>query len=131
MKYSTGTLVASAIIKTTKFGETPEETEVVDTDVAVGSKVTITYALANGESETREGTVLGFQGKNRDVPRGPAQILDSVPTYMRDPDGGAYWRTLEETIGIAAIIVAPEEGTPMVCYVDNIMEIEAEPAEDD
>ena len=130
-KYSTGTPVVSALIKTTITDE-EGQTSVKETTVNVGDSITIKYATnPYGETEDRTGSVVGFTGRPLDTKRGAARIIDGVPTYLRDPDGDAFMRTIPESMEIKAIIIAPEEGPAIPCFVDNIVDIDGGDEEGD
>lgn len=89
--------------------------------VAVGDTLANLVLATRGEDETIESaTVAGFKLGPAEITRGTATILDGIPTYLRDPNGGSYHGTAEEVYTVTDMVIevpvkgaeAAEEGEP-------------------
>lgn len=89
--------------------------------VAVGDTLANLVLATRGEDETIESaTVAGFKLGPAEITRGTATILDGIPTYLRDPNGGSYHGTAEEIYTVTDMVIevpakgaeAAEEGEP-------------------
>lgn len=74
--------------------------------VAVGDTLANLVLATRGEDETIESaTVVGFKLGPAEIPRGTATILDGIPTYLRDPNGGSYHGTAEEVYTVTDMVI--------------------------
>lgn len=86
--------------------------------VAVGDTLANLVLATRGEDETIESaTVAGFKLGPAEITRGTATILDGIPTYLRDPNGGSYHGTAEEVYTVTDMVIevpvkTAEEGEP-------------------
>ena len=89
--------------------------------VAVGDTLANLVLATRGEDETIESaTVAGFKLGPAEITRGTATILDGIPTYLRDPNGGSFHGTAEEVYTVTDMVIevpvkgaeAAEEGEP-------------------
>lgn len=87
--------------------------------VAVGDTLANLVLATRGEDETIESaTVAGFKLGPAKITRGTATILDGIPTYLRDPNGGSFHGTTEEVYTVTDMVIevpvkgAEEEGEP-------------------
>ena len=89
--------------------------------VAVGDTLANLVLATRGDDETIESaTVAGFKLGPAEITRGTATILDGIPTYLRDPNGGSYHGTAEEVYTVTDMVIevpakgaeAAEEGEP-------------------
>lgn len=89
--------------------------------VAVGDTLANLVLATRGEDETIESaTVAGFKLGPAEITRGTATILDGIPTYLHDPNGGSYHGTAEEVYTVTDMVIevpakgaeAAEEGEP-------------------
>lgn len=75
--------------------------------VAVGDTLANLVLATRGEDETIESaTVVGFKLGPAEITRGTATILDGIPTYLRDPNGGSYHGTAEEVYTVTDMVIA-------------------------
>ena len=99
-RYSIGTPVVSAIIRTKTAGEVTAVT------VAKGDALTDLTVVSYPENIVLpSATVRGFTLKSLSMPRNSSTVYDGIPTYMPDPDGGSYFGTAEEVTEIDKILV--------------------------
>lgn len=86
--------------------------------VAVGDTLANLVLATRGDDETIESaTVAGFKLGPAEITRGTATILDGIPTYLRDPNGGSYHGTAEEVYTVTDMVIevpakGAEEGEP-------------------
>ena len=89
--------------------------------VAVGDTLANLVLATRGDDETIESaTVAAFKLGPAEITRGTATILDGIPTYLRDPNGGSYHGTAEEVYTVTDMVIevpakgaeAAEEGEP-------------------
>ena len=89
--------------------------------VAVGDTLANLVLATRGEDETIESaTVAGFKLGPAEITRGTATILDGIPTYLRDPNGGSNHGTAKEVYTVTDMVIevpakgaeAAEEGEP-------------------
>lgn len=86
--------------------------------VAVGDTLANLVLATRGEDETIESaTVAGFKLGPAEITRGTATILDGIPTYLHDPNGGSYHGTAEEVYTVTDMVIevpakGAEEGEP-------------------
>lgn len=74
--------------------------------VAVGDTLANLVLATRAEDETIESaTVVGFKLGPAEIPRGTATILDGIPTYLRDPNGGSYHGTAEEVYTVTDMVI--------------------------